>query len=51
MYKKGLLKNPEDCAKNCTLFVPISVETVDCKFPLNWFFSIVHVLNLLINYR
>ena len=31
MYKKGLLKNPDDCAKNCTLFVPISVETVDCK--------------------
>jgi len=29
MYKKGLLKNPDDCAKNCTLFVPISVETVD----------------------
>jgi integrin beta 1 len=31
MYKKGVLKNSDDCAKNCTLFVPISVETVDCE--------------------
>jgi integrin beta 1 len=31
MYKKGELKNPDDCAKICTLFVPISVDTVDCE--------------------
>ena len=32
MYKKGLLKDADDCAKNCTLFVPVEVETVDCKY-------------------
>lgn len=32
MYKKGKLKNPDDCAANCTLFTPISVENVECKF-------------------
>jgi integrin beta 1 len=31
MYKKGPLKDPEDCARNCTLFVPISVEHVECE--------------------
>lgn len=34
MYKKGILKNPDDCARNCTSFTPVSVETVDCKFPI-----------------
>jgi len=35
MYKKGLLKDPEDCRANCTLFVPISVDTVDCELFLS----------------
>ncbi len=31
-YKKGLLKNPDDCAANCTgFFTPIAVENVECK--------------------
>lgn len=30
MYQTGKLKNPDDCAKNCTaLFVPISVEKLE----------------------
>lgn len=29
MYKKGPLKDPEDCARNCTLFVPIDNGTIE----------------------
>ena len=35
MYQKGPLKDPEDCARNCTLFTPLSVEQVECKFLIN----------------
>jgi protocadherin alpha len=31
-YKKGPLKDPEDCARNCTLFVPVAVEQVECEY-------------------
>jgi integrin beta 1 len=31
MYKKGPLKNGDECLQNCTTFVPISVEHVECK--------------------
>lgn len=40
MYKKGLLKDADDCAKNCTLFVPVEVETVDCKYFNNILYTI-----------
>jgi protocadherin alpha len=29
MYKKGPLKDEADCSANCTLFTPISVESVE----------------------
>ncbi|KAI8035233.1 integrin beta-PS isoform X2 [Drosophila gunungcola] len=29
MYKTGVLKNGDDCARNCTAFVPVGVEKVE----------------------